>query len=87
MAAAADTGAAGTGAAAQPSPAADRPSEPRPPGTGCIRGGSTREEVLRVMGQPDSIVFGAYVYGRSQIIFGYGVVQELSNESGNLILC
>jgi hypothetical protein len=39
------------------------------------------------MGQPDSIVFGAYVYGRSQIIFGYGVVQELSNESGNLILC
>jgi hypothetical protein len=39
------------------------------------------------MGQPDSIVFGAYVYGGSQIIFGYGVVQELSNESGNLILC
>jgi len=39
------------------------------------------------MGPPDSVVFGAYVYGRSQILFGYGVVQEWSNAGANLILC
>jgi len=53
----------------------------------CVRGGSTREEVLEVMGSPDSVVFGAYVYGRSQILLGYGVVVEWSNAGGNLILC
>jgi hypothetical protein len=56
-------------------------------GAGCFRGGSTREEVLEVMGPPDSVVFGAYVYGSSQILFGYGVVAEWSNEGGNLLLC
>jgi hypothetical protein len=53
----------------------------------CIRGGSTREEVRRVMGEPDSISFGAWLYGRSEISFGYGVVVDLSNAGGNLIVC
>ena len=53
------------------SPAAPAPRPPEaavPPsgrGPGCFRGGSTREEVLEIMGRPDSVVFGAYVYGRS----------------------
>lgn len=62
-------------------------SAPGARGSGCIRGGSTRDEVLGAMGPPDSIVFGAYVYGRSQILFGYGVVQEWSNAGANLVLC
>jgi len=56
-------------------------------GSDCVRGGSTREEVLEIMGQPDSVAFGAYVYGRSQVLFGYGVVVEWSNAGGNLLLC
>jgi hypothetical protein len=39
------------------------------------------------MGEPDSISFGAWLYGRSEISFGYGVVVDLSNAGGNLIVC
>lgn len=56
-------------------------------GPGCIRGGSTREEVRAIMGEPDSVSFGAWLYGRSSVSFGYGVVVDLSNEGGNLVLC
>jgi len=84
----------GVSDARTPSSSAPPSPDPRPPSTTtdrvpptCIRGGSTRDEVLQVMGPPDSIVFGAYVYGRSQILFGYGVVQEWSNAGANLILC
>ncbi|MDH3227878.1 MAG: hypothetical protein OEM67_12440 [Thermoleophilia bacterium] len=74
--------------AATPSaPASARESAPRPGSSSCIRGGSTREEVRALMGEPDSVSFGAWIYGRSEISFGYGVVVDFSNDGGNLILC
>lgn len=62
------------------------PERPRG-GPGCIRGGSTHEEVRAVMGEPDSISFGAWIYGRSSVTFGYGTVLDLENEGGELIVC
>ncbi len=59
----------------------------RPPGPGCIRGGTSRAEVLALMGEPDSVSFGAWLYGRSEITFGYGTVLDFTNEDGNLVLC
>jgi hypothetical protein len=56
-------------------------------GLGCIRGGTTREEVRTIMGEPDSVAFGDWVYGRSSVTFGYGVVLDYSNAGGNLRLC
>lgn len=69
-----------------------RPSDPASPerprgGPGCIRGGSTREEVRAVMGEPDSVSFGAWLYGRSAVTFGYGTVLDLENQGGELIVC
>lgn len=61
-------------------------SEPAP-STGCFRSGSSRDEVRAVMGAPDTVVFGAWMYGRSNVAFGYGVVADYSNEDGNLRLC
>ena len=58
----------------------------RPPGQ-CIRGGTSRAEVLALMGEPDSVSFGAWLYGRSEITFGYGTVLDFRNEDGNLVLC
>ena len=55
--------------------------------SGCFRSGSTRAEVRTVMGAPDTVVFGAWEYGRSSVTFGYGVVADYSNEGGNLRLC
>jgi hypothetical protein len=56
-------------------------------GLSCIKGGSTREEVRAVMGEPDSAAFGDWLYGRSSVTFGYGVVLDYSNAGGNLVLC
>ena len=73
--------------AADPSSGAPSPAA-RPRGApGCIRSGSTREEVRAVMGEPDSVSFGAWVYGRSSVTFGYGTVLDLENRGGELIVC
>ena len=68
------------------------PGAPTPPqadstqGLGCIHGGTTREEVRAIMGEPDSVAFGDWIYGRSSVTFGYGVVLDYSN-AGNLVVC
>jgi len=53
----------------------------------CIRGGTPREDVRRILGEPDSISFGAWLYGASEIQFGYGVVVEARDPDGRLHLC
>jgi len=58
-----------------------------PLASGCFRGGSTRSEVRAVMGAPDTVMFGAWEYGRSSVTFGYGVVLDYSNQGDNLRLC
>ena len=55
--------------------------------TGCFRSGSSRAEVRTVMGEPDTVDFGAWMYGGSWVTFGYGVVLDYSNQGGNLRLC
>ena len=69
--------------------ATETPTEAEePPLTpGCFRPGSSRDEVRAVMGAPDTVDFGAWMYGRSNVTFGYGVVLDYSNEGGNLRLC
>ncbi len=62
-------------------------AEEPPPTPGCFRPGSSRDEVRAVMGAPDTVDFGAWVYGVSNVTFGYGVVLDFSNEGGNLRLC
>ena len=62
-------------------------AEEPPPTPGCFRPGSSRDEVRAVMGAPDTVDFGAWVYGQSNVTFGYGVVLDYSNEGGNLRLC
>jgi hypothetical protein len=54
---------------------------------GCFRSGSSATEVRAVMGAPDSVVFGEWKYGPSSVSFGYGVVLDYENPSGNLKLC
>ena len=68
---------------------ADAPSAAPPvsQGLACIKGGSTREEVRAAMGEPDSVAFGDWLYGRSSVTFGYGVVLDYSNAGGNLVVC
>ncbi|HSH75100.1 MAG TPA: hypothetical protein VLA09_05435 [Longimicrobiales bacterium] len=57
-------------------------------GPGCIRGGTTRAEVLGIMGEPDSIAFGDWLYGRSSVSFGYGVVVDYhADPDGRLVVC
>jgi outer membrane protein assembly factor BamE (lipoprotein component of BamABCDE complex) len=53
----------------------------------CIRGGTSREDVRRILGEPDSVSFGAWLYGSSEIQFGYGVVVETRDRDGRLRLC
>ena len=55
--------------------------------TGCFRSGSSRAEVRAAMGAPDTVDFGAWLYGRSNVTFGYGVVLDYSNQGDNLRLC
>ena len=54
---------------------------------GCFGSGSTRAEVSAVMGAPDSVVFGEWVYGRSGVTFGYGTVLDIRNVGGDLRVC
>ena len=59
-----------------------------PPLTGgCFRLGSSRDQVRAVMGAPDTIAFGDWVYGQSTLTFAYGQVDYVSNDGGNLRLC
>lgn len=53
----------------------------------CIRGGTPREDVRRILGEPDSVSFGAWLYGSSEIQFGYGVVVDARDPDGRLHLC
>jgi hypothetical protein len=39
------------------------------------------------LGEPDSISFGAWLYGSSEIQFGYGVVVETRDPEARLHLC
>jgi hypothetical protein len=65
----------------QPSPG------PLPPVDGCIKGGTTRAEVTALLGQPDSTSFGVWLYGQSELSFGYGVVVAFADHDENLQLC
>jgi hypothetical protein len=38
------------------------------------------------MGEPDTVDFGAWIYGQSYVTFGYGVVLDYRNE-GDLRMC
>ncbi len=67
-------------------PVAEERAGPEDP-DGCFSSGSTRAEVSRVMGAPDSTVYGEWVYGRSGITFGYGTVSDYHNEDLNLRIC
>ena len=53
---------------------------------GCVRGGYTPAEVRAAMGEPDSIAGGWWIYGRTQIQFGYGTVQDVIDGS-DLVRC
>ena len=52
----------------------------------CVGPGSTREQVLAVMGEPDTIVGGWWYYGRTQFHLGSGTVQDYVN-GGGVPLC
>ncbi|MDH3207406.1 MAG: hypothetical protein OEO79_12465 [Gemmatimonadota bacterium] len=57
------------------------------PVDGCLKGGTTRAEVRALLGEPDSISWGVWLYGRSEITFGYGVVVAFAEVDENLELC
>lgn len=63
------------------------PSDARLPADGCIRGGTTRAEVSTLLGPPDSISWGVWLYGRSEVTFGYGVVVAFTDTDENLMVC
>jgi hypothetical protein len=58
-----------------------------PPVDGCIKGGTTRAEVTALLGPPDSTSFGVWLYGQSELSFGYGVVVAFADHDENLQLC
>jgi len=68
-------------------PVANRGPTTASRGPRCIQGGTPREDVRRIMGEPDSVSYGSWLYGSSEIMFGYGVVVETRNAGGNLDLC
>ena len=80
---------AAEGQLTEPTAGVDRDSARQAPplATGCFRSGSSRAEVRAVMGAPDTVDFGAWMYGRSSVTFGYGVVLDYSNQGDNLRLC
>jgi hypothetical protein len=39
------------------------------------------------MGEPDSVSYGVWLYGGSEITFGYGVVLDYSDAGNVLRLC
>jgi hypothetical protein len=53
---------------------------------GCIRGGYTPAEVRAALGEPDSIAGGWWTYGRTQVVFGYGTLQDYIDGS-DLVTC
>ena len=57
------------------------------PVDGCLKGGTTRAEVRALLGEPDSISWGVWLYGRSEITFGYGVVVAFADVDENLEVC
>ena len=61
--------------------------EARPPVDGCIKGGTTRAEVTALLGEPDSISWGVWLYGQSEVTFGYGVVVAFADTDENLMIC
>jgi len=72
----------GTPAASPTDESATGPARRR----GCIRGGFTPAEVRAAMGEPDSIAGGWWIYGRTQVLFGYGTVQDYIDDS-ELVSC
>jgi hypothetical protein len=70
----------------EPAAAAPSVTTPTAQGLRCIRGGTSREEVRAILGEPDSIAFGDWLYGASSVTFGYGTVLDYRN-AGNLIVC
>ena len=44
-------------------------------------------EVRAIMGEPDSVAFGDWIYGLSSVTFGYGVVVDYDSPDGSLTLC
>ncbi len=74
------------GAAETAAPAPVETGEPLLAG-GCFGPGSSRAEVRAAMGAPDTVLYGVWEYGRSNVRFGYGAVVYYSNEGGNLRLC
>jgi hypothetical protein len=43
--------------------------------------------VRAILGEPDSVSFGVWLYGRSEVSFGYGVVVAYDDVDENLDLC
>jgi hypothetical protein len=84
---AAEEQALGGTTAESPSAADETPLVETSLADGCFRPGSSRAEVRALMGAPDTIDFGAWVYGESWVTFGYGVVLDYSNQGSNLKLC
>jgi hypothetical protein len=75
-----------TGSPTQP-PAGTGPRPTATVAATCIRGGTPREDVRRIMGEPDSVSFGVWLYGSSEITFGYGVVVEMRDSARALLVC
>ena len=68
-------------------PAIDAPASSAPARRrGCIRSGATPAEVRQALGEPDSIAAGWWIYGRTQILFGYGTVQDWI-DSSEVVAC
>jgi len=53
---------------------------------GCIRSGFTPAEVRAALGEPDSIAGGWWVYGRTQVFFSYGTVQDWM-DGDSVVVC
>ncbi len=73
-------------AAPVPQTTSSVPPDTTPLADPCLRGGTPRGDVARIMGEADSVVYGVWFYGASEVHFGYGVVLEL-RDRGELILC
>lgn len=74
-------------AASASAPDGPTPSAVPPTSFGCVRGGTSRAEVVELVGEPDSVSYGVWFYGGSQVVFGYGVVLDYSEEDVDLRLC
>jgi zinc protease len=52
----------------------------------CVRVGSTPADLRAAMGEPDSVAFGWWIYGRTRIQLAYGTVQDIQ-DGGNVVRC